>query len=252
MPIVVVLPDGIGWFNAPGIDLKFWTRLCFEGMERSLWSSEILLCSVVVTLSWIRNGLPAGLGVERSSASLWAHADAALSVFAEWFGWFWCLVLHCDGQRPLVLGIWMMMALSGCFVSCLCGFSICMVSADDEDLIAAGVGCWLCGRFGSCQIAACAVPHHPNSSKSGPPALGSSVQPNPPDHSSVELETLGVLKCLCFYIMYLLVKLAEEFCYLNFLQCSERLIALLDGHAFSLGEAAVWHMRGVAVAANWN
>ncbi|GMH21033.1 hypothetical protein Nepgr_022875 [Nepenthes gracilis] len=29
-------------------------------------------------LSWIRIGLYAGLGVERSSASLWAHADAAV------------------------------------------------------------------------------------------------------------------------------------------------------------------------------
>ncbi|GMH21290.1 hypothetical protein Nepgr_023132 [Nepenthes gracilis] len=59
--------------------------------------------------------------------------------------------------KALVVAIRMMMAPSGCFVSYLCGFSICMVSTDDEDMIAAGVGCWPCGHFGSCQIAACAV-----------------------------------------------------------------------------------------------
>ncbi|GMH21103.1 hypothetical protein Nepgr_022945 [Nepenthes gracilis] len=32
----------------------------------------------------------------------------------------------------------------------------------------------------------------PNSSKSGPPTLGSSVQTGPPDHSSVKLETCKV------------------------------------------------------------
>ncbi|GMH29489.1 hypothetical protein Nepgr_031332 [Nepenthes gracilis] len=33
-----------------------------------------------IVIRWIRIGLSAGLGVERSSASPWAHADAAISV----------------------------------------------------------------------------------------------------------------------------------------------------------------------------
>ncbi|GMH29975.1 hypothetical protein Nepgr_031818 [Nepenthes gracilis] len=35
-------------------------------------------CEIRLTFSWIRIGLYAGLGVERSSASLWAHAIFAI------------------------------------------------------------------------------------------------------------------------------------------------------------------------------
>ncbi|GMH31714.1 hypothetical protein Nepgr_033558 [Nepenthes gracilis] len=66
---------------------------CFAGVR--VWRVAVGFCFYVkgffcvvatmlnsrMTLSWIRIGLSAGLGVERSSASLWAHADAALSAF---------------------------------------------------------------------------------------------------------------------------------------------------------------------------
>ncbi|GMH29497.1 hypothetical protein Nepgr_031340 [Nepenthes gracilis] len=60
----------------------------------------------VLDSCWIRIGLSAGLGVERSSASPWAHADAAISVLL--LQMLSSVMAKADAEDLIAAGVWLL------------------------------------------------------------------------------------------------------------------------------------------------